>query len=97
VTGDFGLPAIAAVLPASSGSGRYPAALGVSHEIGIETGGSPHTVISKNALFAESDGGERHCAPATTLVRAAKPSSINPTAWLPGVLERVLSGQTKDP
>jgi len=43
-------------------------------------------------LFAGNDGGARHWAIATTLIKTAKLNGINPMAYLANV-ERVVSGQ----
>lgn len=50
----------------------------------------------KNALFAGSDGGARHWAIAMTLITTAKLNGIDPMAYLTDVLERMVSGQTKN-
>ena len=49
----------------------------------------------KNALFAGSDGGAGHWAIAMTLIHTAKLNGVEPLAWLTDVLERIVSGRTK--
>ena len=49
----------------------------------------------KNALFAGSDGGARHCALAMVPIQTAKLNGVDPLVWLTDVLERVVSGRTK--
>jgi len=55
----------------------------------------PTTPARKNALFAGSDGGARHWAIAMTLIQTAKLNGVEPLTWLTDVLERIVSGQTK--
>jgi transposase len=52
-------------------------------------------LTSKNALFVGDDGGAVHWAIAMTRIQTAKLNSVNPMAYLADVLERVVSGQTK--
>jgi transposase len=61
----------------------------------VERAIRPNTLTRKNALFAGNDGGARHWAMAMTLIQTAKLNGINPTAYLADVLERVVSGRTK--
>ncbi|MBE7157986.1 MAG: IS66 family transposase [Rhodospirillales bacterium] len=61
----------------------------------VERAIRPHTLTRKNALFAGSDGGARHWAVAMSLIQTAKLNGINPLAWLTDVLERMVSGRTK--
>ena len=53
------------------------------------------TLTRKNALFAGNDGGASHWATAMTLIQTAKLNGINPMAYLADVLERIVSGRTK--
>ena len=53
------------------------------------------TLTRKNALFAGSDGGAEHWAIALTLINTAKLNAVEPLAWLTDVLERIVSGRTK--
>src|SRR3954469_3420015 len=55
----------------------------------------PIALGRKNALFAGSDGGARHWAIVARLVATAKLNGGEPLAWLPDVLERMVSGRTK--
>jgi IS66 C-terminal element len=47
-------------------------------------------------LFAGSDAGARRWAIANTLIQTCKLSSVDPLAWLTDVLQRIVSGQTKN-
>ena len=62
----------------------------------VERAIRPHTLTRKNALFAGSDGGARHWAIAMTLIQTAKLNGVDPMAWLTDVLERIVSGRTKE-
>ena len=53
------------------------------------------TLTRKNALFAGNDGGARHWAIAMTLIQTAKLNGVEPMAYLTDVLERIVSGRTK--
>ena len=61
----------------------------------VERGIRPVTLTRKNALFAGSDGGAEHWAIAMTLITTAKLNGIEPFAWLTDVLQRLVSGRTK--
>ena len=61
----------------------------------VERAIRPNTLTRKNALFAGNDSGAVHWAIAMTLIQTAKLNSVNPMAYLADVLERVVSGQTK--
>ncbi len=61
----------------------------------VERGMRPVTLTRKNALFAGSDGGAEHWAIAMTLITTAKLNGVEPLAWLTDVLERLVSGRTK--
>jgi transposase len=61
----------------------------------VERGMRPVAVTRKNALFAGSDGGAEHWAIAMTLIQTAKLNGVEPLAWLTDVLERLVSGRTK--
>jgi transposase len=62
----------------------------------VERAIRPITLARKNALFAGSDGGARHWAIATTLIQTAKLNGVEPMAWWTEVLERIVSGRTKN-
>jgi transposase len=53
------------------------------------------TLTRKNALFAGNDDGAVHWAIAMTLIQTAKLNGVNPMAYLTDVLERIVSGHTK--
>ena len=61
----------------------------------IERALRPVALGRKNALFAGSDSGGRHCAIIATLIQSAKLNDVDPLAWLTDVLERIVSGRTK--
>ncbi|HSZ94617.1 MAG TPA: IS66 family transposase [Acetobacteraceae bacterium] len=61
----------------------------------VERAIRPNTLTRKNALFAGNDGGARHWAIAMTLIQTAKLNGVNPMAYLTDVLERIVSGRTK--
>jgi IS66 C-terminal element len=54
------------------------------------------TITRKNSLFAGSDAGARRWAIANTLIQTCKLNSIDPLAWFTDVLQRIVSGQTKN-
>jgi transposase len=55
----------------------------------------PVTLGRKNALFAGSDSGGRHWAILTTLIQTATLNDVDPQTWLTDVLERIVSGRTR--
>jgi len=61
----------------------------------VERGMRPVALARKNALFAGSDGGAEHWAIAMTLIYTAKLNGVEPLAWLTDVLERLVSGRTR--
>jgi transposase len=61
----------------------------------VERAIRPKTLTRKNALFAGSDGGAKHWAPAMALIQTARLNGVEPLAWLTDVLERIVSGRTK--
>lgn len=61
----------------------------------VERAIRPVTITRKNSLFAGSDSGGRHWAIIATLVQTAKLNGVEPLAWLTDVLERMVSGRTK--
>ena len=61
----------------------------------VERGIRPVAIARKNALFAGSDGGAEHWAIAMTLITTAKLNGVEPLAWLTDVLQRLVSGRTK--
>jgi transposase len=46
-------------------------------------------------LFAGADSGGEHWALVATLIQTAKLNLLDPQAWLTDVLERIVSGRTK--
>jgi transposase len=61
----------------------------------VERAIRPVALGRKNALFAGSDSGGRHWAIIATLIQTAKLNDVEPLAWLTDVLERIVSGRTK--
>jgi transposase len=61
----------------------------------VERAMRPVALGRKNALFAGSDSGARHWAIIATLIQTAKLNEVDPLAWLTDVLERIVSGRTK--
>jgi transposase len=61
----------------------------------VERAMRPVALGRKNALFAGSDNGGRHWAVIATLIQTAKLNDVDPLAWLTDVLERIVSGRTK--
>jgi transposase len=61
----------------------------------VERGIRPVAVTRKNALFAGSDAGAEHWAIAMTLITTAKLNGVEPLAWLTDVLQRLVSGRTR--
>src|SRR3954464_11240055 len=61
----------------------------------VERAIRPIALGRKNSLFAGSDGGARHWAIVASLVATAKLNGVEPLAWLPDVLERMVSGRAK--
>lgn len=61
----------------------------------VERAIKPAVMTRKNALFAGSDSGGRHWAIVATLIQSAKLNDVDPLAWLTDVLERIVSGRTK--
>ena len=61
----------------------------------VERAIRPNTLTRKNALFAGNNGGAGHWAMAMTLIQTAKLNGVNPMTYLADVLERVVSGRTK--
>jgi transposase IS66 family protein/transposase IS66-like protein len=62
----------------------------------VERAIRPVTITRKNSLFAGSDAGARRWAIANTLIQSCKLNSIDPLAWLIDVLQRIVSGRTKN-
>ena len=54
------------------------------------------TITRKNSLFAGSDAGARRWAIANTLIQTCKLNGIEPLAYLTDVLQRIVSGRTKN-
>ena len=61
----------------------------------VERGMRPVALARKNALFAGSASAAEHWAIALTLIQTAKLNGLDPLAYLTDVLERVVSGRTK--
>lgn len=61
----------------------------------VERAIRPITLGRKNALFAGADSGGRHWAIVASLIQTAKLNDVEPLAWLTDVLERIVSGRTK--
>lgn len=55
----------------------------------------PVVVTRKAALFVGSEGGGENWAIATTLIRTAILSGVNPQAWLTEVLERMVRSEVR--
>ena len=62
----------------------------------VERAMRPVATGRKNALFAGGDSGGRHWAIIATLIQTAKLNDVEPLAWLTDVLERIVSGRTKN-
>jgi transposase len=62
----------------------------------VERAIRPIVLTRKNALFAGSDSGGRHWSVVATLIVSAKLNDVELLAWLTDVLERVVSGRTKN-
>jgi transposase len=62
----------------------------------VERAMRPVALGRKNALFAGADSGGRHWAIIATLVQTAKLNGVEPWAWLTDVLERIVSGRTRN-
>lgn len=61
----------------------------------VERAMRPVALGRKNALFAGADSGGRHWAIVASLIQTVKLNGIDPLAWLTDVLERIVSGRTK--
>jgi transposase len=61
----------------------------------VERAMRPVALGRKNALFAGADSGGEHWALVATLIQTAKLNLLDPLAWLTDVLERIVSGRTK--
>ncbi|CAH2605782.1 transposase (plasmid) [Rhodovastum atsumiense] len=61
----------------------------------VERAIRPVALTRKNALFAGSNGAAEHWAIAMTLIATAKLNGVEPLAWLTDVLERLVSGRTR--
>jgi transposase len=61
----------------------------------VERAIRPVALTRKNAMFAGSNGGAEHWAIAMTLIATAKLNGVEPLARLTDVLERLVSGRTK--
>ncbi len=62
----------------------------------VERAIRPITITRKNSLFARSDAGARHWAIANTLMQTCKLNAVEPLAYLTDVLQRIVSGRTKN-
>jgi hypothetical protein len=50
----------------------------------------------KNALLADSNGGEENWAILASLIETCKPSRVNPQAYLADVLAKIVNGYLND-
>jgi len=62
----------------------------------VERAIRPVTITRKNSLFAGSDAGARRWAIANTLIQTCKLNGVEPLAYLTDVLQRIISGRTKN-
>jgi len=62
----------------------------------VERAIRPVTMTRKNSLFAGSDAGARRWAIANTLIQTCKLNGVEPLAYLTDVLQRIISGRTKN-
>jgi hypothetical protein len=62
----------------------------------VERAIRPVTITRKNSLFAGSDAGARRWAIANTLIQSCKLNGVEPLAYLTDVLQRIISGRTKN-
>jgi transposase len=62
----------------------------------VERAIRPVTITRKNSLFAGSDAGARRWAIANTLIQSCKLNGVEPLAYLTDILQRIVSGQTKN-
>lgn len=58
----------------------------------VERSIRPIALNRKNALFAGSDGGAEHWATIASLVDTAKLNGVDPNAYLPDVIARIVAG-----
>jgi transposase len=61
----------------------------------VERAMRPIALGGKNSMFAGADSGGRHWAIVATLIQTAKLNHVEPLAWLTDVLERIVTGRTK--
>jgi transposase len=61
----------------------------------VERAIRPVALTRKNALFAGADSGGRHWAIIASLIQTARLNDVEPLAWLTDVLERIVSGRTR--
>jgi hypothetical protein len=83
-------------LPARIFTGESSAPWQGTHTNLVERAIRPLTITRKNSLFAGSDAGARRWAIASTLLQTCRLNSVDPLAWLTDVLQRIISGQTKN-
>jgi transposase len=62
----------------------------------VERAIRPVTITRKNSLFAGSDAGARRWAIANTLIQSCKLNGVEPLGYLTDVLQRIVSGRTKN-
>jgi hypothetical protein len=62
----------------------------------VERAMRPVTITRKNSLFAGSHAGARRWAIANTLIQSCKLNGVEPLAYLTDVLQRIISGRTKN-
>jgi hypothetical protein len=83
-------------LPARIFTGESSAPWQGTHTNVVERAIRPVCITRKNSLFAGSDAGARRWAIANTLIQTCKLSGVDPLAWLTDVLQRIVSGRTKN-
>ena len=62
----------------------------------VERAIRPVTITRKNSLFAGSDAAARRWAIANTLIQSCKLNGVEPLAYLTDILQRIISGRTKN-
>ena len=62
----------------------------------VERAIRPVTITRKNSLFAGSDAGARRWAIANTSIQSCKLNGVEPLGYLTDVLQRIVSGRTKN-
>jgi transposase len=83
-------------LPARICTGENSAPSQGTHTNVVERAIRPVTITRKNSLFAGSDAGARRWAIANTLIQSCKLNGVEPLDYLTDVLQRIVSGRTKN-